>query len=397
MAKSIDSTLDGLDNLIESKEPITGWTIDDEEEEGESGDWIGFWIRDMIGSNSLHKRDDKTWRDLEKMGKREGVHVTRADFDEYLNNTAYEKYLDGHGWRDLWKDWVKDKDDLTLYQGQTKKSDWYSYAISEGLTRAEAKAVWDNYASDSFGETGTETHYKYQRRHYIEIGNKLKNLPKDQKQQEFKKWDEIFRADNERYDSQRFADHIGLFEVDSVTETLHALDNLIEAEVLQSASGSLSPQKRNKAIRALQSIPRNQTLGKSDVIPNIDTALEQLDTLIEAKIHAKECPRCQMEGDIDEALKQLSGAEDRYYADGQRSARVELMNVINWFEPLLKKCQDKIRPHSRRGTIGTRPVHAGRMKDMSESDLRERITYLKSEFTKCKQECQKLQLPGCPQ
>jgi hypothetical protein len=56
-----------------------------------------------------------------------------------------------------------------------------------------------------------ETHYKYQRRHYIKIGNTLKNLPKEEKQKEFKKWDEIFRADNERYDSQKFADFIGLF------------------------------------------------------------------------------------------------------------------------------------------------------------------------------------------
>ena len=181
MAKSIESTLDGLDKLIESKEPITGWTIDDEEEEGESGDWIGFWIRGMIGSNSLHKRDDKTWRDLEKMGKREGVHVTRADFDEYLNNTAYEKYLDGHGWRDLWKDWAGDKGAKGINSDDARaKSDWYSYAVSEGLTRSEAKVVWEDQ-TDSFGETGTETHYKYQRRHYIKIGNTLKNLPKDQK------------------------------------------------------------------------------------------------------------------------------------------------------------------------------------------------------------------------
>jgi len=47
-------------------------------------------------------------------------------------------------------------------------------------------------------------------------------------------------------------------------------------EVLQSASGSLSPQKRNKAIRALQNIPRGQALGQSDVFPAIDLAIETL-------------------------------------------------------------------------------------------------------------------------
>ena len=72
-----------------------------------------------------------------------------------------------------------------------------------------------------------------------------------------------------------------------IKKTIENLDNLIIREVLQSASGSLSPQKRNKAIRALQSIPRDQTLGKSDVFPNVDTALESLlhglDNLIEGE------------------------------------------------------------------------------------------------------------------
>lgn len=43
----------------------------------------------------------------------------------------------------------------------------------------------------------------YSRRHYVDIGNTLKKLPKKKRQSEYKK-------DNPRYDSKRFKKHIGL-------------------------------------------------------------------------------------------------------------------------------------------------------------------------------------------
>ena len=51
---------------------------------------------------------------------------------------------------------------------------------------------------------------KYTKRHYIDIGNLIKKLPKSKRGTEYKKWDKTFKSDNPRYDSQRFKKHIGL-------------------------------------------------------------------------------------------------------------------------------------------------------------------------------------------
>lgn len=51
---------------------------------------------------------------------------------------------------------------------------------------------------------------KYTRRHYIDIGNTLKKLPKKKRLTEYYKWNKIFKADNSRYDSKRFKEYIGL-------------------------------------------------------------------------------------------------------------------------------------------------------------------------------------------
>jgi len=51
---------------------------------------------------------------------------------------------------------------------------------------------------------------KYTRRHYIDIGNLIKKLPKSKRQYEFNKWNKIFKRDNPRYDASRFKKFIGL-------------------------------------------------------------------------------------------------------------------------------------------------------------------------------------------
>jgi len=53
---------------------------------------------------------------------------------------------------------------------------------------------------------------KFTRQHYIAIGDTVKKLPQKAKQKEFDRWDKIFKADNPRYDSYRFAKHIGLIK-----------------------------------------------------------------------------------------------------------------------------------------------------------------------------------------
>ena len=99
----------------------------------------------------------------------------------------------------------------------------------------------------------------------------------------FKKDGQTYEFHDQKREAIKQADRIGGYVQKEVTKggdlgdvVYDARDGkgLYDREVLQSASGSLSPQRRNKAIRALQSIPRDQTLGKSDVFPNVDTALE---------------------------------------------------------------------------------------------------------------------------
>ena len=50
----------------------------------------------------------------------------------------------------------------------------------------------------------------YTRRHYIQIGNTIKKLPRTKRVVEYRKWSGIFKKDNPRYDSARFKAHIGL-------------------------------------------------------------------------------------------------------------------------------------------------------------------------------------------
>ena len=49
---------------------------------------------------------------------------------------------------------------------------------------------------------------KYTRRHYMEIGNLIKELPEEIKERELEKWDTIFKKDNERYNSERFRAYV---------------------------------------------------------------------------------------------------------------------------------------------------------------------------------------------
>ena len=51
---------------------------------------------------------------------------------------------------------------------------------------------------------------KYTRRHYVDIGNLIKKLPKSKRKTEFNKYNKLFKKDNPRYDSKRFKKHIGL-------------------------------------------------------------------------------------------------------------------------------------------------------------------------------------------
>lgn len=57
---------------------------------------------------------------------------------------------------------------------------------------------------------GKKTTPKFSRKTYIEIGNVIKELSKKKRMIEYRKWDKIFKADNPRYDSKRFKEHIGL-------------------------------------------------------------------------------------------------------------------------------------------------------------------------------------------
>ena len=137
-------------------------------------------------------------------------------------------------------------------------------------------------------------------------------------------------------------------------------------EVLQSASGSLSPQKRNKAIRALQSIPRGQALGQSDVIPNIDTALEQLDNLIEAKELKQQIGEALVQ--IKEALRPMpDSGRSGYNKFGHQGFRKEWSETIRVYEDLLNKCQAKT---GMGRTIGTRPAKLN-----TEQEFKERLKF----------------------
>lgn len=51
---------------------------------------------------------------------------------------------------------------------------------------------------------------KYSRKDYVEIGNFIKMMAKKDKLKQYRRWDKIFKADNPRYDSKRFKEHIGL-------------------------------------------------------------------------------------------------------------------------------------------------------------------------------------------
>lgn len=51
---------------------------------------------------------------------------------------------------------------------------------------------------------------RYTKRHYIDIGNTIKNIPKVKRKSEFTKWNKIFKKDNPLYDSKKFKKYIGL-------------------------------------------------------------------------------------------------------------------------------------------------------------------------------------------
>ena len=163
-----------------------------------------------------------------------------------------------------------------------------------------------------------------------------------------------------------------------IKKTIENLDNLIIREVLQSASGSLSPQKRNKAIRALQSIPRDQTLGKSDVFPNVDTALEALDNLIEAKELKQQIGEALVQ--IKEALRPMPDAgRSGYNKFGHQGFRKEWSELIKVYEDLLLKCQNS-SPNYTGGGLGTRPANL-----KTEQDFKDRLKFIEIELRKCKQ------------
>jgi len=148
-------------------------------------------------------------------------------------------------------------------------------------------------------------------------------------------------------------------------------------EVLQSASGSLSPQRRNKAIRALQSIPRDQTLGKSDVLPKIDTALEKLDDLIELKQQIGEALE-QIEEALTPPVNPTTNPANRsgYNKFGHQGFRKEWAETIKVYEDFLLKCQ---RDTGMGATIGTRPANL-----KTEKDFKDRLRFLEIELRKCK-------------
>lgn len=49
---------------------------------------------------------------------------------------------------------------------------------------------------------------KYTRRHYLEIGAMIKELPSPTKERAIEKWDGIFKSDNPRYDSEHFKAYV---------------------------------------------------------------------------------------------------------------------------------------------------------------------------------------------
>ena len=51
---------------------------------------------------------------------------------------------------------------------------------------------------------------KYTRRHYVDIGNLIKKVPKSKRKTEFTKWNKVFKKDNPRYDSKKFKKFVGL-------------------------------------------------------------------------------------------------------------------------------------------------------------------------------------------
>tara|TARA_Y100000310_G_scaffold324852_1_gene387275 strand:+ start:3491 stop:3652 length:162 start_codon:yes stop_codon:yes gene_type:complete len=50
----------------------------------------------------------------------------------------------------------------------------------------------------------------YTRKHYVDIGNTIKKLPKKARTAEYNKWNRKFKKDNPRYDSKRFKKHVGV-------------------------------------------------------------------------------------------------------------------------------------------------------------------------------------------
>ena len=45
---------------------------------------------------------------------------------------------------------------------------------------------------------------------YTQVGDLIKQMPKDKRKKEFEKWNKIFKAENPKYDSNRLAKMIGL-------------------------------------------------------------------------------------------------------------------------------------------------------------------------------------------
>jgi hypothetical protein len=48
----------------------------------------------------------------------------------------------------------------------------------------------------------------FTRRHYVLIGEMLRELPDQEKRKWFAKWDDIFRADNPRYQPDKFFEFV---------------------------------------------------------------------------------------------------------------------------------------------------------------------------------------------
>jgi hypothetical protein len=51
---------------------------------------------------------------------------------------------------------------------------------------------------------------RYTKKHYVQIGNTLRKLPKKVREVEYRKWNRIFKADNPKYDSKKFKKYVYL-------------------------------------------------------------------------------------------------------------------------------------------------------------------------------------------